>query len=103
VLFSVTKLERRHRENGVANDTEVWLLFAPFWLLGIAAAIVTRRAQAAGHVRKASLFSRRLAWHELTDDGRHHLRRGLIALAAFVAFCLLGIGLDAAVELLLGH
>jgi len=24
---------------------------------------VTRRAQAAGHVRKASLFSRRLAWH----------------------------------------
>ena len=79
----------------MGNDTEVWLLFAPFWLLGI--------AQAAGHVRKASLFSRRLAWHELTDDGRHHLRRGLIAFAAFVALCLLGVGVGAAVELLLGH
>jgi hypothetical protein len=94
----------------VGNDTEVWLLFAPFWLLGIAAligsvwhmahaAIVTRRAQAAGHVRKASLFSRRLAWHELTDDGRHHLRRGLLAFAAFVALCLLGVGVGAAVGL----
>ena len=28
------------------------------------AAIVTRRAQAAGHVRKASFFAKRLAWHE---------------------------------------
>lgn len=96
----------------MANDTEVWLLFAPFWLLGIAAligsvwhmahaAIVTRRAQAAGHVRKASLFGGRLAWHELTDDGRHHLRRGLIALAAFAALCLLGVGVGAAVGLVL--
>jgi hypothetical protein len=107
-------LDRRHKEDGVANDTEVWLLFAPFWLLGIAAligsvwhmahaAIVTRRAQAAGHVRKASLFSRRLAWHELTDDGRHHLRRGLIAFAAFAALCLLGVGVGAAFGLLLGR
>ena len=83
----------------MGNDTEVWLLFAPFWLLGIAAligsvwhmahaAIVTRRAQAAG---------------ELTDDGRHHLKRGLIAFAAFVALCLLGVGVGAAVELLLGR
>ncbi|MEA2849898.1 MAG: hypothetical protein QOG78_5179, partial [Rhodospirillaceae bacterium] len=52
----------------MGNDTEVWLLFAPFWLLGIAAlvgsiwhlahvAIVTRRAQAVGHVRKVPVFS----------------------------------------------
>ena len=96
----------------MGNDTEVWLLFAPFWLLGIAAligsvwhmahvAIVTHRAQAAGHVRKAPVFS--LARHELTDDGRHHLRRGLIAFAAFVALCLLGAGVGAAVGLLLGR
>ena len=55
-------------------DITVWLMFAPFWLLGIAAliggiwhmihyVIVHSRAQTAGHVRKASLFSRRLAWH----------------------------------------
>jgi hypothetical protein len=98
----------------VGNVTEVWLLFAPFWLLGIAAligsiwhmthaAIVTRRAQAAGHVRKISFFSGRLAWHELTDDGRRHLRRGLIAFAAFVALALLGTGAGAAVGLLLSH
>jgi hypothetical protein len=98
----------------VATDTEVWLLFAPFWILGIAALIgsvwhmahaarVTRRAQAAGHVRRASLFSRRLQWHELTDDGRHHLRRGLIGFAAFVALCLLGVGVGAAVGLLVGR
>lgn len=96
------------------DDVEAWLLFAPFWLLGIAAliaavwhmvhaALVTRRAQVAGHVRKTSFFSRRLAWHELTDDGRHHLKRGLIAFAAFWALCLLGVGVGAAVGLLLGR
>ena len=96
----------------MGNDTEVWLLFAPFWLLGIAAfigsvwhmvhaAIVIRRAQAAVHVRRTSFFSRRLAWHELTDDGRHHLRRALIAFGAFCVLCLLGAGVGAAVGLLL--
>jgi len=76
----------------VSDDVEVWLLFAPFWLLGIAALIgaawhmghaarVIRRAQAAGHLRKTSFFSKRLAWHELTDHGRHHVSRALIALA----------------------
>jgi hypothetical protein len=96
----------------MGNDTEVWLLFAPFWLLGIAAlvgsvwhlahvAIVTRRAQAAGHVRKAPVSS--LARHELTDDGRHHARRALLAFAVFVALCLLGVGVGAAVSLVLGR
>ena len=98
----------------MGNDTEVWLLFAPFWLLGIVAligsvwhmahaVIVTRRAQAAGHVRKASFFAKRLAWHELTDDGRHHLRRGLMAFAAFVALCLSGVGVGAVVGVVLGR
>jgi len=95
------------------QDTEIWLLFAPFWLLGIAALLgsvwhmahaarVTRRAQAAGHVRKTSFFSGRLGWHELTDDGRHHLKRALIGFGAFCVICLLGIGVGAAVGLIVG-
>jgi hypothetical protein len=98
----------------VNNDIEAWLLFAPFWLLGIAALIgglwhmahawlVTRRAQAAGHVRRTSLFSNGLGWHELTDHGRHHLKRAFIWLGAFLALTLLGIGVGAAVGLLLGR
>lgn len=85
-------------------DITVWLMFAPFWLLGIAAvfgavwhmihfAIVHRRAQAAGHVPRTSFFSRSLQWHELSDDGRHHLKRALIAFAAFFGLCLGGIAM----------
>ena len=98
----------------VSDDIEVWLLFAPFWLFGIFAllggvwhmihaAMVTRRAQAAGHVRKSSVFSKRLAWHELTDHGRHHLKRAFIGFAAFFALTLLGVGVGAAVGLLVGR
>ena len=98
----------------VNDDIEVWLLFAPFWLLGtfaligsvwhmIHAAIVTRRAQAAGHVRKVPFYSNSLKWHELTDRGRHHLKRALISFAAFFALVLLGIGVGAAVGLLTGR
>ena len=98
----------------MSNDTEVWLLFAPFWLLGIAAligavwhmahaALHIRRAQAAGHVRKTSFFSKRLTWHELTDPGRHHLKRALLAFGAFWAICLLGVAIGAAAGLVLGR
>lgn len=77
-------------------------MFAPFWLLGIAAVfgavwhmihfvVVHRRARAAGHLPKTSFFSRRLQWHELSDDGRHHLKRALIAFGAFLGLCLGGI------------
>ncbi|MPZ30927.1 MAG: hypothetical protein GEV13_08000 [Rhodospirillales bacterium] len=100
----------------MSDDIEVWLLFAPFWLLGTAALIGglwhmahawlgTRRAQAAGHVRKpaafSAAFSKGLRWHELTDHGRHHLKRAFIWLGAFFALTLLGIGVGAAVGLLL--
>ena len=96
------------------NDIEAWLLFAPFWVLGLAALIgalwhgahaarITRRAQAAGHVRKTSFFSKGLAWHELTEDGRHHLKRAFIAVGAFGALCLLGIGVAVAIGLLTGR
>jgi hypothetical protein len=98
----------------VNDDMETWLLFAPFWLLGIAAligavwhmahaALHIRRGQAAGHVRKTSFFSKRLAWHELTEPGRHHLKWALLAFGAFWAICLLGIAIGAAVGLLLGR
>ena len=85
-------------------------MFAPFWLLGIAAvlgavwhmfhfAVAHRRAQAASHVPQAPFFSRRLGWHEsrrvgwheLSPDARHHLKRALIAFGAFFALCLGGI------------
>ena len=51
--------------------------------------LVTRRAQAAGHVRKPAAFSKGLGWHELTDHGRHHLKRAFIWLGAFFALTLL--------------
>lgn len=97
----------------VSNDIEVWLLFAPFWILGIAALMggvwhmahawrVTRRAQAAGHVRRPAAFHATLGWHELTDQGRHHLRRAFLWLGIFLALTLLGIGVGAAVGLILG-
>ena len=67
----------------MGNDTEVWLLFAPFWLLGIAAligsawhmahaAIVTRRAQAAGQDLHGGAFEPGLAVG--AGDGHHHAR-----------------------------
>jgi len=98
----------------VTDDIEVWLLFAPFWILGTAALVGgiwhifhatmhTRRAQAAGHVRRAPLLSRGLAWHELPEKGRHHMSRALIALAAFFALCLLGIGVGVAVGLIVSQ
>jgi hypothetical protein len=77
----------------VSDDTEVWLLFAPFWLLGLAALIgaiwhmthaarYTRRANSAVHEPKKSLYSKRLA--------KHHLGRGLIALTALLALFVFG-------------
>ena len=104
-LASPPAQTRRNGGNTLVDnnpDITVWLMFAPFWLLGIAAliggiwhvihyVIVHARAQAAGHVRKAPLFSRRLAWHELTPDMRHHLKWALIAVGAFIGLCFGGV------------
>ena len=79
-------------------DIEIWLLFAPFWTLGLGALIgavwhlvhyrITHgRAQAAGHAHRA-------------DTSRHHLRRGVIAVGAFVALALIGLGVAAAMGIL---
>ena len=84
----------------VNNDIEAWLLFAPFWLLGIAALI-----GGLWHMAHAWLVARRAraAGHEMPAHGRHHLRRGFIWLGAFLALTLLGIGVGAAVGLILGR
>jgi hypothetical protein len=85
----------------VNDDVEIWLLFAPFWLLGTFAAlgalwhlvrfaVVHGEAHAAGHVPRFSPFLR-LNWHELTDDGRHHLKRAFIAVLAFIGLTALGL------------
>ena len=94
-------------------DITVWLMFAPFWLLGIAAlagavwhmihfVIVHARAQAAGHVPRNSVFSRRrLKWHELSHDGRHHLKWSLIAMGTFIGLCVGGVVVGAVAALLM--
>lgn len=85
----------------MSDDVEIWLLFVPFWILGMAAlagavwhfvhlAIVTLRAQAAGHVRQTSFFSRTLGYAELTDRGRHHFRRFWLSVAGMMGASALG-------------
>ena len=74
------------------DDIEVWLLFAPFWLLGTFAlvgsvwhmthaALVARRAQAAGHAHK----------HDLTNKSRHHRKWALIGFGAFIVLVVAGV------------
>jgi hypothetical protein len=93
-------------EKPVNQDLEVWLMFLPFWLLGTVAilaavwhglrfVVVHARAHAAGHVPKFSL-TRRLQWHELTDDGRHHLKRAFLSFFIFFGLTALGIACVAA-------
>ena len=77
----------------VSNDIEAWLLFAPFWVLGLGALIgsIWHGVHAAVHHQRAP------------ERGRHHRNRAFIALAAFVGLCLLGMGVAAATGLLLGR
>ncbi|MBX9942838.1 MAG: hypothetical protein K2Y40_02055 [Reyranella sp.] len=71
-------------------DLEVWLLFAPFWALGLfalAGAIWHLVHFAVVHAPKGGLFAKRPAGHELSHAGRHHLKWGLIAVGALVGLC----------------
>jgi len=79
----------------VRTDIEIWLLFAPFWILGVAALI-----GGLWHMAHAWLVAR---GHERIDHRRHHLKRAFLWLGACFALLLLGIGVGAAVELLLGR
>jgi hypothetical protein len=76
----------------VSNDIEIWLLFAPFWILGMAALIggIWHMVHGWRHARIGS------------DRSHHHFRRAKIGLAAFVALLLIGLGVGAAVGLVAG-
>jgi hypothetical protein len=74
----------------VRNDIEIWLLFAPFWILGMAALL-------------GGLWHMFHGWrHDArgTGRGKHHFLRAKVALAAFLAILLIGVGVGAAVGLL---
>jgi hypothetical protein len=67
----------------LGTDVEIWMLFAPFWLLGIFAAL--------GALWHFGHFSKRLHAHEMTAEHRHHLGRAQIAMRACVGLLVLGL------------
>lgn len=86
----------------MGTDVEIWMLFAPFWLLGMFAALgalwhfvqflsVHGKAHAAGHVPKKYELGTRLQPHETTPQGQHHFTRAKTALMLFVGFIALGL------------
>ncbi len=89
--------EGRHQGDLLGTDVEIWMLFAPFWLLGIFAALgalwhfvhflIVPAAHAAGHVR----YGQRLHPHEMTAEGRHHFKRAQVAIMACVGLLVLGL------------
>ena len=89
----------------MGTDVEIWMLFAPFWLLGMFAALgalwhfvrfltVHGKAHAAGHVPKYTMGTRPRA-HEMTAEASHHFNRAYIALMAFVGLIVLGLAVGA--------
>lgn len=81
------------------DDIEVWLLFAPFWLLGTFAILgalwhlvhfVIVHGQALAIGQTPSPFRVR-NWQELPHASRYHLKRAGIAMLAFVGFAALGV------------
>ncbi len=78
------------------------MLFAPFWLLGMFAALgalwhfvqflnVHGKAHAAGQVPRKYEFGAPVRPHETTAQGHHHFTRAKTALLLFVAFIALGV------------
>jgi len=89
----------------LGTDVEIWMLFAPFWLLGMFAALgalwhfvrflsVHGKAHAAGHVSKYEMGTR-VHPHQTTSEGHHHYKRAEIALMLFIALTVLGLGAGA--------
>ena len=64
-------------------DVEIWMLFAPFWLLGIFAAL--------GALWHFSHLGTRLHPHGMTAESRHHFKRAQIAIMACVGLLVLGL------------
>lgn len=87
----------------MADDVEIWLLFAPFWLLGTFASLVAlwhlahfvavhSRALVAGH---APSPLRLRNWNDLPERSRHHLKRAIVAALTFVGLVALGLAVGA--------
>lgn len=86
----------------MATDVEIWMLFAPFWLLGMFAALgalwhfvqflnVHGKAHAAGQVPRKYEFGAPVRPHETTAQGHHHFTRAKTAFLLFVALIALGV------------
>ena len=67
----------------MATDVENWMLFAPFWLLGMFAAL--------GALWHFGHFIKRVQVHQMTAEHRHHLGRARVALRACVGLLVLGL------------
>jgi len=67
----------------VGTDVEIWMLFAPFWLLGIFAAL--------GALWHFGHFNSRIHEHEMTAHHRHHFKRAQIAMMVCVGLLVLGL------------
>ncbi len=71
----------------VKTDIEIWLLFAPFWILGLGALI--------GGIYHL-VHGRRASHPDHHARQRHHYSRAVIAMAAFMILMIIGIGVAAA-------
>lgn len=67
----------------MGTDVEIWMLFAPFWLLGIFAAL--------GALWHFSHLGERLHSHGMSAEGHHHFNRAKIGILACVGLLVLGL------------
>jgi len=67
----------------LGTDVEIWMLFAPFWLLGIFAAL--------GALWHFSHLGTRLQPHVLSAETHHHLKRARIGIVGCVGLLVLGL------------
>ena len=77
----------------MGTDIEIWMLFAPFWLLGIFAAL--------GALWHFSHLGTHLHAHAASTESHHHFKRARLAIIACV--CLLALGLAVGVLWSLGR
>lgn len=67
----------------MGTDVEIWMLFAPFWLLGIFAAL--------GALWHFSHLGSRLQSQAVSAESHHHFRRARTGMIACVALLALGL------------
>lgn len=67
----------------MATDIEIWMLFAPFWLLGMFAAL--------GALWHFTHLGTRLHPHAMSPESHHHFRWAKIGLTACAVVLTLGL------------